>query len=328
MTADTVLDLFCGAAGGWSVGLGRAGYRTVAACEIDPWRRARFAAAHPGIALFDDIRELTRERMEDAIGFVPGVVVASPPCQDASQANTSGAGIDGERTGLFGEALRLVAEIRPIWCGFENVIGLRTRGLERVLGQLADLDYLVDEPVSMGADHVMPKDGPWHERRRVWIVGARADAYRDELWQQPGWGSGADGSRATELGSDAGGADAVCVGRLQAQWSTIGRRVGEEGRQSEERLERAGADPGGARPDADGNRQSRSPLDEEVGGGTDLGNLDAGGWRPWAEGAGGHLRVADGLSARDARRWISALGDAVVPVIPYLIGRSMRRVAA
>jgi hypothetical protein len=43
-----VLDIFSGAAGGWSKGLQRAGYTTVAACEIDPWRREVFAAEHPG----------------------------------------------------------------------------------------------------------------------------------------------------------------------------------------------------------------------------------------------------------------------------------------
>ncbi len=42
-TDGTVLDLFCGGAGGWSLGMHRAGYRTVAACEIDDWRRSVFA---------------------------------------------------------------------------------------------------------------------------------------------------------------------------------------------------------------------------------------------------------------------------------------------
>lgn len=41
-TDGTVLDLFCGAAGGWYLGMHRAGYSTIAACEIDPWRRAVF----------------------------------------------------------------------------------------------------------------------------------------------------------------------------------------------------------------------------------------------------------------------------------------------
>ena len=39
-TDGAVLDLFAGAAGGWSLGMRRAGYRILAACEIDPWRRA------------------------------------------------------------------------------------------------------------------------------------------------------------------------------------------------------------------------------------------------------------------------------------------------
>lgn len=41
-TDGTVLDLFCGGAGGWSLGMHRAGYRTVAGVEIDDRRRAVF----------------------------------------------------------------------------------------------------------------------------------------------------------------------------------------------------------------------------------------------------------------------------------------------
>lgn len=47
-TNGSVLDLFCGAAGGWSLGLHRAGYRTIAACEIDPWRREVFSHLNGG----------------------------------------------------------------------------------------------------------------------------------------------------------------------------------------------------------------------------------------------------------------------------------------
>lgn len=49
-TDGTVLDLFAGAAGGWSLGLHRAGFRTVAAVELDPWRRATFGRLHGGAA--------------------------------------------------------------------------------------------------------------------------------------------------------------------------------------------------------------------------------------------------------------------------------------
>lgn len=76
-----VLDLFSGACGGWSLGLERAGFRTVAACEIDPWRRARFLSNFRGVRMFDDIRVLRGEHIAD-VGPVD-VVAGSPPCQDA-----------------------------------------------------------------------------------------------------------------------------------------------------------------------------------------------------------------------------------------------------
>ena len=37
------LDLFSAAAGGWSLGLHRAGFVTIAACEIVEWRRILYA---------------------------------------------------------------------------------------------------------------------------------------------------------------------------------------------------------------------------------------------------------------------------------------------
>ena len=121
------LDLFCGAAGGWSLGLHRAGVRTVAACEFDPWRRAVFARNFRGVRMYDDVRTLTGERLR-ADGIIPDIVAGSPPCQDASSANAKGKGIDGERTGLFLDFIRIVREIRPRWALAENVPGLRNRG--------------------------------------------------------------------------------------------------------------------------------------------------------------------------------------------------------
>ena len=84
----TVLDLFSGACGGWSLGLHRAGFETVAACEFDPWRRAVFAQNFPGVKLYDDVRSLTADRIVSDLGYFPDCVVGSPPCQDASAANT------------------------------------------------------------------------------------------------------------------------------------------------------------------------------------------------------------------------------------------------
>lgn len=161
----SILDLFSGAAGGWSLGLHRAGFHTVAACEIDPWRRAVFAQNFPHVRIYDDVRGLSAERLISDLGSLPDIVVGSPPCQDASTANTKGKGVDGERTGLIFEAIRLIRECRPRWCALENVLGLRTRGADRVLGALEAIDYAA-WPFVVGGDDI----GSPQKRKRVWII--------------------------------------------------------------------------------------------------------------------------------------------------------------
>lgn len=174
----TALDLFCGAAGGWSLGLHWAGVTTVAACEIDDWRRAVFAANNPGVKMYSDVRDVTAARLRSALGFLPDWIVGSPPCQDASCANIAGRGVDGERTGLFFEAVRLVDECRPRWAILENVPGLRTRGADRVLAALEALGYAC-WPLVVGAWHA----GAPHRRNRVWIIAANADRAPRAKWQ-------------------------------------------------------------------------------------------------------------------------------------------------
>jgi DNA (cytosine-5)-methyltransferase 1 len=143
----------------------RAGFTTVAACEFDPWRRAVFSHNFPQARMYDDVRTLSASRLISNLGVLPDVIVGSPPCQDASLANTKGKGVDGERTGLFFEAIRLVGECRPRWAAFENVPGLRNRGADRVLGALEALGYAAEAHV-VGASDI----GANHERKRVWIV--------------------------------------------------------------------------------------------------------------------------------------------------------------
>lgn len=178
-----VIDLFAGACGGWSLGLHRAGFTTVAAVEVDEWRRGRFARNFPDARLYGDIRELAGERVVRELGYSPEVIVGSPPCQDASIARRGArTGIRGERTGLFREFVRLVRELRPRWVCAENVTGLVGAGAERIAGDLEQAGY---RPwiFNMGAEDF----GAPHERRRLWYV-AVADADKARLenaWRQP-----------------------------------------------------------------------------------------------------------------------------------------------
>lgn len=110
--------------------------------------------------------DLLAARLVSDLGILPDIIVGSPPCQDISSANTKGKGIDGERSGLYLEAVRLVGDCRPRWFAFENSPNLRTRGADRLLDELETLGYAV-EPCVVGADNV----GANHVRKRSWLIG-------------------------------------------------------------------------------------------------------------------------------------------------------------
>src|SRR5262249_31263530 len=142
----------------------------------DDWRRAVFAARHPGCRMYADVRELTAERIGNDVGFLPAIVVGSPPCQEISAANTKGAGITDDH--LFWEFVRLVFEIRPLWCAAENSPRARTSGIDGILDALAQGGYPA-WPCVVGADNA----GANHRRKRMWLVAA--DAHRAPRWQSP-----------------------------------------------------------------------------------------------------------------------------------------------
>lgn len=170
-----LLDLFSGI-GGFSLGLERTGgFETVAFCEIEPFPRRVLAKHWPGVPIYDDVRTLTAERLR-ADGISVDAICGGFPCQDISHAG-KGAGIDGERSGLWSEYARLIGEIRPRFVIVENVAALLGRGLDRVLGDLA----------ALGLDaewHCIPASavGAPHRRDRLWLVAypishrGRADA--------------------------------------------------------------------------------------------------------------------------------------------------------
>jgi DNA (cytosine-5)-methyltransferase 1 len=157
-----VLDLFSGI-GGFSLGLERAGMRTVAFCEIDEYSRAILRRHWPDIPIFHDVRNLAGDILRKH-GIVADVICGGFPCQDISSFG-KGLGIEGERSGLWREFARLIGEIRPRYAIVENVAAISFRGLGRVLADLSALGYDAEW-------HVIPAEtiGAPHERERFWIV--------------------------------------------------------------------------------------------------------------------------------------------------------------
>ena len=163
MTKLRVLSLFAGI-GGMELGLERTGgFETVAQCEIDPFCRKVLAKHWPHVKRYEDVRTLTADALaRDGIGV--DVITGGFPCQDISSAGYK-VGIGGQRSGLWSEYSRLIGELRPSYVLVENVAALLSRGLDVVLGDLAQIGYDAEW-------HCIPASavGAPHQRDRVWII--------------------------------------------------------------------------------------------------------------------------------------------------------------
>jgi len=154
-----VLDLFSGI-GGFSLGLERAGMTTVAFCEREPYARQVLAKHWPDVPVHDDVRELDGNQYRGTVDVICGGF----PCQDISSSGKK-EGIQGARSGLWSQYSRIISEVRPRFAIVENVAALLYRGIDTVLGDLAEIGYDAEW-------HCVPACavGGDHRRDRVWIV--------------------------------------------------------------------------------------------------------------------------------------------------------------
>jgi DNA (cytosine-5)-methyltransferase 1 len=295
-----VLDLFSGI-GGFSLGLERTGgFQTVAFCEIEPYCQAVLRKHWPEVPIYDDVRTVTIGRLA-ADGIHPDVICGGFPCQDISVAG-KGEGIEGERSGLWREFARIIGEIRPHFAIMENVSALLGRGMDKVLGDLSALRYDAEW-------HCIPASavGAPHRRDRVWII-----AYPDaaELRQQSRRGSRQDRPRQAKPGNHGEAcplADADESGWQEGYGNVPGAR------------HRDSPSSGGRHVVRDANGP-RLALWESLIGHHDE-ELSAAIGANWWSVEPDVGRVAHGVSARVDR--LAALGNAVVPQIPEIIGRAI-----
>ncbi len=165
------LALFAGAGGG-ILGGKLLGWRTVCAVECNAYAASVLVARqNDGILepfpIWNDVRTFDGRPWRGIIDVVSGGF----PCQDISSAG-KGAGIDGERSGLWSEMARIIGEVRPRYTFVENSPMLTSRGLGRVLGDLAALGFDAEWGVLSAADCGAP-----HLRERLWLAAADADRH-------------------------------------------------------------------------------------------------------------------------------------------------------
>lgn len=158
------LDLFSGI-GGFALGARNAGltFNHHFNSDVSDYANSIYARHFPESIQLGDVRKIDGRELRSKF---PGdwILCGGFPCQDVSAAG-KGAGLDGERSGLFFEILRLIEEIRPRFVLAENVRALTYRGLDRVLGSLASIGYDTEWQVLSARAF-----GAAHLRERLWLV--------------------------------------------------------------------------------------------------------------------------------------------------------------
>ena len=166
------LALFAGAGGG-ILGGTLLGWRTVCAVEWDAYARDVLVARqndgclHP-FPIWDDIQTFDGRPWRGCVEVVSGGF----PCQDISAAG-KGAGIEGERSGMWKHMARIISEVLPPLVFVENSPMLVGRGLAVVLADLAEMGYDAEWGI-VGAHHVAAP----HKRDRIWILATDTNVCR------------------------------------------------------------------------------------------------------------------------------------------------------
>lgn len=164
------LDLFSGI-GGISLAL-VPWVRPIAYCENDRHAQSVLLSRMrdkrlPMAPIWSDVRTIRK----DHLLFSTDIIYGGFPCQDISVAGT-GVGLEGERSGLFFEIIRLTRDIRPRFVFLENVPAITVRGLDRVLLEFTTLGYdtrwTIVSAAEMGAPHL----------RERWFLLAHANGPR------------------------------------------------------------------------------------------------------------------------------------------------------
>lgn len=175
------IDMFAGI-GGFHSGLEQAGMQCVGWIEIDKYARKSYLAIHNAHDLWtaEDITKVKGDELPHADLWSFG-----SPCQDLSIAGKI-KGLDGERSGLFYEVMRLIDEReesgkgKPEWLLFENVKGaLSSRGGQdflEILYQVAERGYYLEWRVYNSKNYGVPQN-----RERVYLVGHHGEKPRNEI---------------------------------------------------------------------------------------------------------------------------------------------------
>ena len=321
------LDLFHGI-GGFALGAYWAGmkFKNHFCSDIEPYCQELYKLRFPDSVQLGDIREIKAEDLPHGEWIITGGF----PCQDISIAG-KGAGIHGERSGLWFEYWRLIRDLRPRFAIMENVGMLVHRGLREVLGSLAEIGYNAEWQDIRASDMGAP-----HRRERIWII-----TYPDTA--SIGWTTGCNNERQhadniseigqTEKNKQSGnigkcGAVEVCTDNVA---DTFGKRCKEQYSSGESKksafggreiIENHGCKYGEARGQELGGL--RGQLEERNSCNKFKRSSST---RIWDEAIESRIaRMDDGVSRNLDSNRLRGLGNAIVPQIAEILFRQIREI--
>lgn len=165
----TIVDLFCGC-GGFGLGAELAGFKTIAAVDIDPTLQSAYKRNFPEAHVLNgDLSKLNEESWRMILnGIEVDGVIGGPPCQGYSRMGKSDKK-DPRRT-LLGHFFRNVNIVNPKFFIMENVEGLMDENnvyeLENAI-RILDAKYTVLKPMIIDASLY----GAPTKRKRVILIG-------------------------------------------------------------------------------------------------------------------------------------------------------------
>lgn len=134
------------------------GFETVEAVEINSYCNQKMLKHYPNVPIHEDIRTYSPQLSTD-------LIVGGSPCQDLSSQGKQ-AGIEGDRSSLWYEMLRVIEEARPRFVIWENVRNaIAKRAVHEVMRGLYQSGYRFDAEIIKASEVGAP-----HQRERVFVV--------------------------------------------------------------------------------------------------------------------------------------------------------------
>ena len=315
------LDLFSGI-GGFSVGLERAGFKTVAFCEIDKYCRLVLKKHWKDIKIYPDVREITKRQLEEDGCELPEIITGGFPCQPFSVAGRQKG--SGDNRYLWPQMFRVIKEFKPRWIIAENVRGIINiqHGMvfERVHTDLESQGYETQTFIIPAAGVGAP-----HRRDRVWIVANSRRTIRGQQSSRNKESIGSGTSQETERS-----VDSDSVARSSEREKIMADTQSERGREpryfdKEKRNTKSSATQSqGSSSDVANTNSERGRLrNTQRQNAKDVRKSSQGQRHGWWDIEPNVGRVADGVQGRIHR--LKGLGNSIVPQIAEEIGQAIMK---